>query len=211
MTDVHQPEEGVSLTISEVPAEDLSKKYYCEVCDFNPYKEWCKGSKARFQSAWEVHIKSKRHLIKTGQIEAPDGGNDTRYFSQLKNILDTIEAKIQELKSTQIQYPTIDVQPVYQPKIFEFKETERKAICDYGNGSLITLTNINNALSRCLTWCEINMSGEKKKKNVLYLSTTRDLVRNIADTITQGWEVEDEAYDDLEERLEHILKHQFSV
>ena len=210
MTDVQQPEEGISLEISEVPVEDLSMKYYCAVCDYNPFRKWCPTSKARFEASYHTHIASKRHKYNEALANGEEIGEpvkDFRYFSQLKNMIDTLEKKIQELSEKKI-----DVQPVVQPlKIFEFKELERKAICEYDSGSVITLTNIMNAICRCLTWCNLNMTGEKKKKNVLYLSTTRDLVRNIADTLSQGWEVEDEAYDDLEERLEHILKHQFSV
>lgn len=208
MTDV-QPEEGVSLTITEVPAEDLSMKYYCEVCDFNPFRKWCPWAKARFQKSWETHINSQRHKIATGQIEEPEK-KGFHYITQLEEVLAKYKAVLEETTQKLVMtLPNqIDVQPV---KMFEFKEAERKAICEYDNGSIITLTNIMNAICRCLTWCNLNMSGEKKKKNVLYLSTTRDLVRNIADTLSQGWEVEDEAYDDLEERLEHILKHQFSV
>lgn len=208
-------EENICLEVSEV-APDPKTAYECRLCGFNPYQEWCKGNKARFQVALQKHLASQRHKL----AEAMANGEELptqqkgsgRYISQLEDMIDKLNDKIEELVQTKLEVGnglgTIDP-PQPQPRRFEWRDTEKKAICDFDNGSIINLTNISNALVRCINWCEINMDGEKKKKNVLYLSSTRDIVRNMADLITQGWTIEEDDYDELEGRLEKILRHQF--
>ena len=208
-------EENICLEVSEV-AQDPKTAYECRLCNFNPYQEWCKGNKARFQVSLQKHLASQRHklaeAIANGEaLPSPPPKGSGRYISQLEDMIDKLNDKIEELVQTKLEVSSGVEEPhtPHPPRRFEWRDTEKKAICDFDNGSIINLTNISNALVRCINWCEINMEGEKKKKNVLYLTTTRDIVRNIADLITQGWNVEEDDYDELEGRLEKILRHQF--
>lgn len=207
-------EENIRLEVNEV-AQDPKTAYECRLCNFNPYQEWCKGNKARFQVALQKHLASQRHklaeaLANGEELPAPLPKGSGRYISQLESMIDKLNDKIEELVQTKLEISNDgEGNNTPPPRRFEWRDTEKKAICDFDNGSIINLTNISNALVRCINWCEIHMEGEKKKKNVLYLTTTRDIVRNFADLITQGWEVEDADLDELEGRLEKILRHQF--
>jgi hypothetical protein len=55
------------------------------------------------------------------------------------------------------------------------------------------------------------MTGDKLKKNVSYLLTTRDVVKHIMEMLGDGWQPEEEVLETLSNRLDAILTHQFVV
>lgn len=160
-------EENICLVVSEIGL-DPKTAYECRLCNFNPYQEWCKGNKARFQVALQKHLASQRHKLAEAIANGeelpiqPKGGG--RYISQLEGMIDKLNDKIEELVQTKLEVSNEENHTPPPIRRFEWRDTEKKAICDYDNGSIINLTNITNALVRCINWCEINMEGEKKKK-----------------------------------------------
>lgn len=95
---------------------------------------------------------------------------------------------------------------------FQFKDTEIDALRRFGDGSCITNTNTLNAISRCLSWCEVMVKDEgRRERNRAYLTRTREMIKAICSLVAEGWKAEAEDYDVIGERLDSILEHDFSA
>ena len=205
----------MELIVSEVADDNIKTKYYCEVCDYNPYREWCKGNTARFAHAYQTHLQTKRHknneAIARG--DEPPTPTPSLYISKLEWLIDKLETRIASLCADEPPLPLQKHTPLSPTPVrrFEWKGAERKAMMDVYDCGLINMTNVYNALTRCKDWCETLMTGDKLKKNVSYLLTTRDVVKHIMELLTDGWKPEDDVLETLSERLEAILTHQFVV
>jgi hypothetical protein len=98
------------------------------------------------------------------------------------------------------------------PPSFQFKEIEMDALRRFGDGSCITNTNTMNAISRCLSWCEVMVKDEgRRAKNIAYLTKTREMIKAICGLVAEGWRAEEEDYDVIGERLDSIMEHDFYV
>ena len=91
---------------------------------------------------------------------------------------------------------------------FQFKDMEIDALRRFGDGSCITNTNTLNAISRCLSWCEVMVKDEgRRAKNIAYLTRTREMIKAICSLVAEGWKATEEDYDVIGERLDSILEH----
>jgi len=98
------------------------------------------------------------------------------------------------------------------PPTFQFKEIEMDALRRFGDGSCITNTNTMNAISRCLSWCEVMVKDEgRRAKNIAYLTKTREMIKAICGLVAEGWRAEEEDYDVIGGRLDSIMEHDFYV
>jgi hypothetical protein len=202
----------MELKVEEV-ADDIKTKYRCELCDYNPYQEWCKGNVARFHIALQNHLQTKRHrnneAIAKGEVP-PNQPPPSHYISKLEWLIDKLETRIASLCAE--DEPPLPLQKQSKEvRRFEWKGAERKAMMDVFDCGLINMTNVYNALTRCKDWCETLMTGDKLKKNVSYLLTTRDVVKHIMEMLGDGWQPEEEVLETLSNRLDAILTHQFVV
>jgi hypothetical protein len=102
----------MELTITE-KEEDNSVKFRCDLCNFNPYQAWCKGSVARFHAALMKHKQSIRHkeaeafangeqpvsISKGGKVSADAERPPHFYISKLETMIDKLEQRIDALNS----------------------------------------------------------------------------------------------------------------
>jgi len=109
----------MELIITEKP-DDVSVKYRCDLCDFNPYQAWCKGNVARFHSALMKHKQTIRHkeaeAFANGEqpitiTRSSSGGGAVSadappserpphfYITKLEKMIDTLEERIHALNS----------------------------------------------------------------------------------------------------------------
>lgn len=102
----------MELLIEEMPV-DNSVKFRCELCNFNPYQAWCKGSVARFHAALMKHKQSIRHkeaeafangeqpvsISKGGKVSADAERPPHFYISKLETMIDKLEQRIDALNS----------------------------------------------------------------------------------------------------------------
>lgn len=105
----------MELVITE-KADDNSVKFRCDLCDYNPYQEWCKGSTARFHAALMKHKQTARHreaeafakgeqpiTISKGGVIQRDAPHPERpphfYISKLEKMIDVLDQRINALNS----------------------------------------------------------------------------------------------------------------
>ena len=104
----------MELIITEKPL-DTSVAYRCDLCNYNPYQEWCKGNVARFHAALMKHKQTRRHMEaeafangeqpinigKDGSLsgDAPPERPPHFYISKLETMIDKLEQRIDALNN----------------------------------------------------------------------------------------------------------------
>ncbi len=104
----------MELVITEIP-DDVSVKYRCDLCDYNPYQAWCKGNVARFHAALMKHKQTRRHIEaeafsrgeqpvsinKEGVVSAdpPTERPPHFYISKLESMIDKLNDRIDALNN----------------------------------------------------------------------------------------------------------------
>ena len=102
----------MELVITE-KEDDVSVRYRCDICDYNPYQAWCKGNVARFHAALMKHKQSARHreaeafargeqpvsISKDGKVsaDAPAERPPHFYISKLETMIDKLNDRIDAL------------------------------------------------------------------------------------------------------------------
>lgn len=95
--------------------DDVSVRYRCDLCDYNPYQAWCKGNIARFHAALMRHKQTRRHLEAeafargeqpvtidySGKVSAepPTERPPHFYISKLENMIDKLNDRIDALNN----------------------------------------------------------------------------------------------------------------
>ena len=181
------------------------------------------------------------HVSKEGVVSATEPERPPHfYITKLETMIDKLEQRIDALNNAYEPSETSDeynlnnlgslvddfrqngsygkteksgesVNPPNPPS-FQFKEIEMDALRRFGDGSCITNTNTLNAISRCLSWCEVMVKDEgRRAKNIAYLTKTREMIKAICGLVAEGWRAEEEDYDVIGERLDSIMEHNFYV
>lgn len=105
----------MELVITE-KEDDVSVRYRCDLCDFNPYQAWCKGNVARFHAALMKHKQTARHReaeafargeqpvsISKGGVISADVPTAERpphfYITKLETMIDKLNDRIDALNS----------------------------------------------------------------------------------------------------------------
>lgn len=104
----------MELVITE-KEDDVSVRYRCDLCDYNPYQAWCKGNVARFHAALMKHKQTARHreaeafargeqpvsISKEGKVsaDAPAERPPHFYISKMEKMIDVLEQRIDALNS----------------------------------------------------------------------------------------------------------------
>jgi len=228
----------MELKISEV-ADDVSVRYRCDLCNFNPYQEWCKGNVARFHAALMKHKQSRRHIeaeafargeqpvsiSKGGKISADAPASERPphfYITKMETMIDKLEQQLKELRlpSTKGSVAVAVDSPQKEEEVpkgkliraYEFKDVEVEAMQNYGDRSAITNTNAFNAVCRLYSWVEVYEKDEERRmRSLTFLKKTSDEIKSLIGMMAEGWRIEDDDYNVIGERLDDILEYDFSI